>query len=1000
MFSRVRLLATVCGIVVLLIAIPATKKCDAQSDPWSPTIREVISELDKPFLFGYLSWQDKVQTQDGTAIIRNVDNRGGVGFNADLDLSKLGDASPAIRVRIKPGNQMKSLRLMIADRDGRNGIWLFSLEGRSSDATTWQWLTPNQGASLSLPNDTKVEKPGPPNLSQINQWQLSGDWVGTVPADLEVDQIAVVDPSAEMLDQRKSLSDAIVAKEMEEKNQRNELIARYSKRSKLSPQVTSFTMAGPMTMALTIQAGEWVPTKMIPYRLLDKDEWKEEKNAKGEIENVLLIRDGITIGNIIGPNREWLTPWEHVVGDPLIEFLADDVSTYVIDSPDDPNYKTPTAPISVFRKSRPSHWAQGSKEVASHHTLYLQIEKPLVSGKQYVVRFQKLNTQTTEAKLLWNAGNIRSESVHVNQIGYRPDDPLKRAFVSAWLGTGGAMKLPKEIRFAILDDVSQKKVYSGIGELHFPADKLERMARENNFNGTDVARLDFSDFSIPGRYRIAVEGIGCSYPFEIKNDVWTKAFTTQMRGLFHNRTGLELGPPYTDYHKPRDMHPADGYPVTQTTYRFVEKGGEAWADIVGGDTGEKANGWGGYHDAGDWNPRRVSHMKITMAMLEIFDAFPNQFASLELGIPQTTGMPDLLTEAIYEFSCFRRLQHDNGGVGYGIESKADPLEGEVSWLNSFSSYALAPDYASSWFYAATGARLARLIQPFDPQLSQDYRESALKAFSFAESDFMRDSKAGKIDSRDSTWNAIDDRNLAALELYRLTEDESFHRIFLEDSVLKEETPNLFQWTKHVQRDHAFHYCRLPNHLGKKDLKAKALEAIKRQAELELKYADGNAFNITTGDQGKPQFIGFYSTSDAINLARAHFLTGEKRFLQGAVQSTQFQSGCNPNNFVYMTGLGANPLKNVFKLDARRTGQRVPSGLVPYGNIDFAKWNHQGITWPITWVIGKSMKPNAFEWPTHEAYWDLGGWPMLEEFTVDNWTPNVLVWGYLAGRSEP
>jgi len=31
----------------------------------------------------------------------------------------------------------------------------------------------------------------------------------------------------------------------------------------------------------------------------------------------------------------------------------------------------------------------------------------------------------------------------------------------------------------------------------------------------------------------------------------------------------------------------------------------------------------------------------------------------------------------------------------------------------------------------------------------------------------------------------------------------------------------------------------------------------------------------------------------------------------------------------MTGLGANPVKNVFKLDARRTDQSVPAGLVPY-----------------------------------------------------------------------
>jgi hypothetical protein len=76
---------------------------------------------------------------------------------------------------------------------------------------------------------------------------------------------------------------------------------------------------------------------------------------------------------------------------------------------------------------------------------------------------------------------------------------------------------------------------------------------------------------------------------------------------------------------------------------------------------------------------------------------------------------------------------------------------------------------------------------------------------------------------------------------------------------------------------------------------------------------------------------------------------------------------------------------------------VPEGLVPYGNIDFARWNDNGITWPITWIIGKSTVPDAYSWPTAEAYWDLGGWPMLEEFTVDLWSPNLLVWGYLAAR---
>ena len=155
----------------------------------------------------------------------------------------------------------------------------------------------------------------------------------------------------------------------------------------------------------------------------------------------------------------------------------------------------------------------------------------------------------------------------------------------------------------------------------------------------EVARLDFSSFKTPGRYRVVVEGIGSSYPFEIGPDVWQRAFTIQMRGLLNNRSGIKLGPPYTTFQKPPDMVPADGYQVFKSNYRAVEKGGENYAAIKAGSTGEKLmQAWGGYHDAGDWNPRRVTHMKVNMASLELFDMFPKYFGALKLNLPPTPGL--------------------------------------------------------------------------------------------------------------------------------------------------------------------------------------------------------------------------------------------------------------------------------------------------------------------------------------------------------------------------
>ncbi len=48
------------------------------------------------------------------------------------------------------------------------------------------------------------------------------------------------------------------------------------------------------------------------------------------------------------------------------------------------------------------------------------------------------------------------------------------------------------------------------------------MVRTANFNFTDVARFDFSAFDKPGKYRVVVDGTGCSYPFGTARDVWEK----------------------------------------------------------------------------------------------------------------------------------------------------------------------------------------------------------------------------------------------------------------------------------------------------------------------------------------------------------------------------------------------------------------------------------------------------------------------------------------------
>ena len=298
--------------------------------------------------------------------------------------------------------------------------------------------------------------------------------------------------------------------------------------------------------------------------------------------------------------------------------------------------------------------------------------------------------------------------------------------------------------------------------------------------------------------------------------------------------------------------------AVETKYNVVDSDGKTEA----GEQLEKMatttpvpQAWGGYHDAGDFNPRRVTHMKVTMAHLELLDIFPTYFASVKLNIPPKPGIPDVLTEALFEIDLFRRLQKPDGGVPYEIETNGDPNAWEVSWKQTKTEYVTQSDPWASWYYAGVAAKAAKLLTKYDPKLAAIYRTSAIKAMQWGEADYKNrkaNGTAGKIH-----WDMKDARNYAALLCYDLTGDAKWEAVFREDTLLKEAKPNLFQWGTGVQRDAAFLYATLAaSRKPDATLKANAVAGLTAQADSALAYAGGNAFKIATPDHGKPMFIGF------------------------------------------------------------------------------------------------------------------------------------------------
>ena len=340
---------------------------------------------------------------------------------------------------------------------------------------------------------------------------------------------------------------------------------------------------------------------------------------------------------------------------------------------------------------------------------------------------------------------LRSEAIHVSQIGFRPDDPAKIAFLSCWMGNGGGVKYEAGLPFSVIEEATGTALFRGRTVLSKPASEKNEDAYGKNYNGTDVHAMEFSALTKPGRYRICVETIGCSYPFEIGEEVWRKAFTVSARGFYHQRSGIALGEPFSSFKRPRPFHPDDGIIVHASKTPLIDTGNGLnekdtnFGNLVKGKTDEIVpQAWGGYMDAGDWD-RRIQHLKSSRLLLELAELFPDYFAGLSLNIPESgNGLPDIVNEALFNLDFYRRLQTPGGGVRGGIESSEHPRRGEASFQESLAVMAYAPDAFSSYVYAGVAARAAGWLASRDARRAEVYRETALRAMNWAEADRERE----------------------------------------------------------------------------------------------------------------------------------------------------------------------------------------------------------------------------------------------------------------------
>ena len=239
------------------------------------------------------------------------------------------------------------------------------------------------------------------------------------------------------------------------------------------------------------------------------------------------------------------------------------------------------------------------------------------------------------------------------------------------------------------------------------------------------------------------------------------------------------------------------------------------------------------------------------------------------------------------------------------------------------------------------------------------------------------------------------RALAAAELYHLTHDRAYDAAFRQ---AMEASKAPFD----ANRDPWFSYALIPDDLADKDLKQKAVDGYRMLGDTAVKFYQGNSFNIATDVPRLPMiaFVGYWSTpgmSLGPGLPRAYYLTGDEKYLAGAVASCNYSVGANPMNMTMTTGVGYDYPRAPLHVDSRHSGQEAPSGLTVYGPFDTSLTGGM-YDWAYTWILRTTMTPAAHTWPPQEFYVDVYKWPPMNEYTVPQTIAvTAYTWGFLAAR---
>lgn len=472
-----------------------------------------------------------------------------------------------------------------------------------------------------------------------------------------------------------------------------------------------------------------------------------------------------------------------------------------------------------------------------------------------------------------------SVQIKVDQVGYLPG-AAKVAVVTAAAETF-------EVKRAS-DHVTVFK--STLGPASLDAD-----------TGDSVQIADFTKLHEAGTYYLDVPGVGRSWTFSIRPDVFLHTYYLAMRAFYGQRCGtaVDLGPEFPGY-----------------THAACHLKGEFHSSS--GKQGERDN-IGGWHDAGDYGRYVVNSGITTGTLLWTWEIYGPKVKSIKLNIPESgNGTPDILNEARWNVEWMLKMQDEDGGAWHKQTSEHFPdfvmpeddhLASEVIGTGQapYKSTCATADLA------AVAAIAARVYLPFDAKFAAHNLEAARKAWLWTEKypNVVFKNPAGVNTGEYGDNYCGDERLWAAAELWRSTGEAAYNNYFVKhyaDFRPSLDAPATEGW-KEVAALGLWTYA-LDTHKGTDagvvaDIRKRTAAA----ARAVVEHTSKNRYRVSLQTKDYVWGSNGVVANYGMELLVANALAPDPSFVESALDNLHYLLGRNTFSISWMTQVGGNPYRH-------------------------------------------------------------------------------------------